>query len=241
MARRAESAQPEGPDGRRLRAERTYIVSDLHLGCEFFYREQFLSWLRQLPPGARLVLNGDVLDDPREPLPPAHQHVLAELVEASRQRPVVWVRGNHDDGQGLAECGCMEFTDRWIDAGRLMAVHGDFLDDIMPRHGLFKWLFRRVHRLRVALGARRVHVAQYAKRWRFLYEVLERHVARNAARAARELGYPAIVCGHTHAPADRIVDGVRYLNTGAWTEEPLHYLRVDPEEIRLEEFHGQVE
>ncbi len=218
--------------------EPAYIVSDLHLGSEFFYRECFLAWLRQLPAGARLILNGDVIDDPTEQLPPAHAAVLRELAAAAAQRPVVWVRGNHDDGERHPGNSGMQFVDHWLIPGQVLVMHGDFLDDVMPRHEAFKWVFRRLHALRLLLGARRVHVAEYAKRWRLLYDVLDRHVARNAARRARELGCPTIVCGHTHAVTDRLIEGVRYVNTGAWTEKPLCYAVAGPDGVRLEEFDG---
>jgi UDP-2,3-diacylglucosamine pyrophosphatase LpxH len=213
-----------------------FVVSDLHLGSEFFHRQQFLTWLEQLPPGARLVLNGDIIDDPGDPLPPSHQEVLDRLIAVSRERPTVWVYGNHDDNLQLHDTGQLEFADRWTWGQRLLAVHGNNMDDVMPRHVAFKWVFKRMHRLLISVGAPRVHVAQYAKRWRFLYNVLNRHVARNAARIARELGFEAIACGHTHAAMDTMIDGVRYLNTGAWTEAPLHYLAIDSKTIRLEVF-----
>ena len=218
---------------RSMGGELSFIVSDLHLGSEFFHQELFFSWLDQLPPGARLVLNGDIVDDSRKSLPAGHQAVLDRLVEESRRRPLVWVFGNHDQGLSLEDTGEIEFVDSWEVGRRLLVVHGDHLDDVMPRHGFFKWGFKRFHRLLITLGARKVHVAEYAKKWAFLYRVLNEHMVRNGLRVARKLGFAAIACGHTHAAADVERDGWRYLNTGAWTEKPLHYLRVDAESIQL--------
>jgi UDP-2,3-diacylglucosamine pyrophosphatase LpxH len=222
-----------GP-GKEEEGEISYIVSDLHLGLAYFHRESFLAWLDQLPPGGRLILNGDIVDEPGAPLPAAHQAVLDRLVRESHRRPLVWVRGNHDVGWAMEDAGRIQFVDHWAIDRRLLVVHGSDLDDLMPRHGLFKWLFKRFHRLRVALGWPDVHVAQYAKKWDFLYRTLNKRVARNALRVARRRGFAAITCGHTHAAMDLAVDGRRYLNTGAWTEAPLHYLVVDPEQIRLQ-------
>ncbi|MEW6751515.1 MAG: UDP-2,3-diacylglucosamine diphosphatase [Candidatus Latescibacterota bacterium] len=217
----------------------SYIISDLHLGSEFFRREAFLGWLEQLPEGARLVLNGDVVDDPRKALPVAHVEVVGRLVEESRRRPVVWVYGNHDRTFCLPDPGQIRFVDQWRIGNRLLVVHGDNLDAVMPRHWLFKWVFRRLHALLTRLGLRPMHVAEYAKRWGFLYRVLNQHVARNALAAARVSGFESIVCGHTHAPMDVRRNGHRYLNTGAWTEEPLHYLKVGATDIELKVFEAQ--
>lgn len=211
----------------------SYIVSDLHLGNAYFDRQAFLSWLDSLPRGARLVLNGDTIDDPRDPLPEAHRKVLERLVTESAQRPVVWVYGNHDEDLSLDDTGQIEFVDRWSLDQRLLALHGDELDSVMPKHGLFKATFKFFHKIRIALGFPDVHVAHYAKKWGYLYRVLNEHVARRAVRAAGELGFEAVVCGHTHAAMDIEVDGRRYLNTGAWTEKPHCYVRADGEGIVL--------
>ena len=211
----------------------SYIVSDLHLGNTYFHRDAFLAWLDSLPDGARLVLNGDTIDDPREPLPEEHQQVLARLVAESARRPVVWVYGNHDEGLELEETGQVEFVERWELGRRLMALHGDELDAVMPRHGLFRATFKLIHKMRIAFGFPDVHVAYYAKKWAYLYRVLNQHVARKAVRAARALGFEAVTCGHTHAAMDIELEGRRYLNTGAWTEAPHHYVRADDEGIEL--------
>ncbi len=204
----------------------TYIVSDLHLGSSYFRRENFVRFLDGLPPGVSLVLNGDTIDEPGDPLQADHEAVIHRLVAESRQRPVIWVHGNHDESFVLDDSGQVQFARNWAVADVLLVLHGDQLDGIMPKHGLFKTVFKKFHRLRVRLGFPDVHVANYAKRWDFLYRVLNEHVARRAIDAARREGFLAVTCGHTHAPMDWEHDGHRYLNTGAWTEEPNHYVSV---------------
>ena len=204
----------------------TYIVSDLHLGSAYFRRENFVRFLDTLPAGARLVLNGDILDEPGNPLSPEHAAVVRRLVAESYERPVVWVHGNHDESVALDDPGRIQFVRRWAVDDTLLVLHGDQLDGIMPRHGLFRLFFKKLHRLRIRLGFADVHVAHYAKRWSLLYRVLNEHVARRAIDAARREGFGAVTCGHTHAPMEWERDGHRYLNTGAWTEEPNHYVSV---------------
>jgi UDP-2,3-diacylglucosamine pyrophosphatase LpxH len=204
----------------------TYIVSDLHLGSSYFRLENFVGFLDTLPTGARLVLNGDILDEPGDPLSPEHAAVVRRLVAESYERPVVWVHGNHDESVALDDPGRIQFVRRWVVSDTLLVLHGDQLDGIMPKHGLFRLLFKKLHRLRIRLGFPDVHVANYAKRWSFLYRVLNEHVARRAIDAARREGFGAVTCGHTHAPMEWEQDGHRYLNTGAWTEEPNHYVSV---------------
>ena len=37
-------------------------------------------------------------------------------------------------------------------------------------------------------------------------------------RQAKKRNCDTVVCGHIHTPSDKIIDGVRYLNTGDWVE-----------------------
>jgi hypothetical protein len=41
-----------------------------------------------------------------------------------------------------------------------------------------------------------------------------------AVEFARSRGCNAVTCGHTHLPLVAEVDGVRYINSGTWTEQP---------------------
>ena len=214
----------------------TYIVSDVHLGNRHCHRENFLRFIDQLPDSARLVLNGDIVDEPDDPLSAEDEQIVDRLVEESHRRPVVWVYGNHDETVAIQDPGKIQFVERWAIDDRLLVMHGDEHDGVMPRHGLFKKIFKSLHRYRVALGFADVHVADYAKRWGFLYRVLTEHVADKALRLAAKEGFGAITCGHTHAPVDLTVDGRRYLNTGCWTESPAYYVGVSPDRIEHHPF-----
>ena len=55
----------------------------------------------------------------------------------------------------------------------------------------------------------------------------------NAVKCAIEGRFEAITCGHTHYAEDSVCEGVRYINTGAWTESPSHYVLVTPTQILL--------
>ena len=212
-----------------MSAADTYIVSDVHLGNRHCHREQFLAFLDDLPAEARLVLNGDILDEPKDPLPDQDAVVLQRLVAESERRSVVWVHGNHDDEIAIEESGEIQFVERWAVEDRLLVMHGDELDGVMPRHSFFKKAFKALHRFRIRLGFPDIHVADYAKRWGVLYRVLTRHVADRALRTAQSQGFDAIPCGHTHAPVDVTADGRRYMNTGCWTESPSYVVIVREE------------
>jgi UDP-2,3-diacylglucosamine pyrophosphatase LpxH len=51
-------------------------------------------------------------------------------------------------------------------------------------------------------------------------------VLHGAVRHARKRGVQTVICGHTHEPVDETVDGIRYINSGSWTEEPCSFVTV---------------
>lgn len=216
-----------------------WIISDLHLGSPHCLVESLHRFLDGLEGTDTLVLNGDVVDFWTTRMPPRHAEVLARLAEESGRRRVIWVRGNHDAEYAPADPGQIEFAPDFRIEGRLYAAHSHQFDALRAYHKWFIVLFRHYHRLRVWFGAPAVHVAYYAKKFRMLYRVLRKKVAENAAAFGKTNGFPVVVCGHTHFTEERNIDGVRVLNTGAWTESPLVGVRVDDERIELTLLDGE--
>jgi UDP-2,3-diacylglucosamine pyrophosphatase LpxH len=209
------------------------IVSDLHMGSRYFQSEAFADFLVRLPDFHEFILNGDVLERPQVKLAPMHQQTLDRIEQLSYRHKVVWVRGNHDNGYMPERLGKIEFCRHYIFNRQILITHGHDFDNIMPRSRICMKAFRQMHDLRVRLGARPVHVAEYAKKWKSFYGVLRNGVMRNAVNFALESGYKAVTCGHTHFAEDLVSNGVRYINTGAWTELPAHYLYVTPKNMIL--------
>jgi UDP-2,3-diacylglucosamine pyrophosphatase LpxH len=210
-----------------------WVISDLHLGSPHCRGEALHSLLDGLGAGETLVLNGDVVDFWTIRMPPRHAEFLARLAERSRAQRVVWVRGNHDPDYMPADPGAIEFAPHFSLPGRVFVAHGHQFDTLRPYNRWFIILFKHFHRLRVTLGAPAVHVAYYAKKFRLLYGVLRRTVAVHAAASGRDNGFPVVVCGHTHYREEREIDGIRVLNTGAWTEPPMMAVRVEAGAVSL--------
>jgi len=209
------------------------IVSDLHIGSRYFLYDDFERFLGNVSEDYELILNGDIIDNPYENLKPPHQRILDLIEQKSYRQKIVWVRGNHDNGYMPKGFEKVHFTPLYKLGHRLLIAHGDDFDEIMPRNQGFMQAFKLMHDLRVKLGARPVHVAQYAKKWELFYKFLRKNVMTNAVNCAMENGYEAVTCGHTHYPEDIVFNGTRYINTGAWTECPAFYLQVTGDELYL--------
>jgi len=209
------------------------IVSDLHIGSQYLQSRILNDFLSMLPEDHDLILNGDIVDQPYLKMKPSDQRILDRIEQMSMNQQVVWIRGNHDNGYTPEGLGKIKVTGSYSIGNRLFITHGDDFDEIMPRSQAFIKTFKLMHNLRVKLGAKPVHVAEYAKKWKSLYSVLRKNVASNAVDCAQENGFGAVACGHTHFAEDLVLNGIRYLNTGAWTELPAHYLHITADDITL--------
>ena len=103
----------------------------------------------------------------------------------------------------------------------------------MPRNRTFIELFKFFHKLRVSLGASPVHVADYAKQFKFLYGFLRRKVMLCAVDHGKQYHFNNVVCGHVHYAEDKVCEGIRYINLGAWTESPCMCLLIDDDDLQL--------
>ena len=212
------------------------IVSDLHIGSHYFQFGVFERFMEAFPADHELILNGDIVDSPYVKMGKSDQRALDMIKHISYRQPVVWVRGNHDNGYVPKDFGKAVFQSSHRIGNRLLITHGNDFDEIMPRSRLFIRAFKWMHRLRVKMGARPVHVAEYAKKWKTFYRVLRKNVALNAVKCAAQNGFEAVTCGHTHYPEDLTLDGIRYINTGAWTEFPAYFLQITAEDMVLHQF-----
>jgi len=210
------------------------IISDLHIGSKYFHRRQFNHFIDHLPADCDLILNGDIIESPISKMKANDRQVLDRIKEISFRQSVVWVRGNHDDGYIPQGFGGVVQKSMHTMGNRLLIAHGDNFDEVMARNKVFMKAFRLLHALRVRLGAKPVHVAEYAKKWKGLYRVLRKNVMMNAVNYASKKGFQAVTCGHTHHVEDEIVNGIRYINTGAWTELPAYYLVISADNMHLE-------
>ena len=150
---------------------------------------------------------------------------------------LVWVRGNHDGPIDIiSHIVGVEILDEYVyDNGRvrLLILHGDQFDTFTTGYpwlteiacGIFyyiqKWMPHRAARW----------IRRISKRWQRNSELIE----RRAVDYARNHGFRFVTCGHTHLPMVAEHAGVRYINSGTWTEfAPCPFVAVTGNQVNLE-------
>lgn len=209
------------------------VISDLHLESVHTLSEQIALFIESLPEECDLILNGDIIDSSYPNLPRENLQILELIRQESFSRKTVWIRGNHDDCSLLQDRGRIHFKRIHTVDNRLLVTHGNELDKIKARIQQLLRPFKLIQFSLVKLGLKPINVAQFAGKFEPFYNLYRKKLRLDAVKFAKKKAFGAITCGHTHYPEDRTVQGVRYINTGAWTEYPPYYLVVNDREIRL--------
>lgn len=211
----------------------TLIVSDIHLGSEVCRAGALLSTLKRYR-FRRLILNGDVFDDLNfTRLTKEDWKVLSTLRRLSNPKrgvEVVWVAGNHD---GVAEIlshllGVQVYEEyRWTHCGtRFLAMHGHQFDNYITQRERLTAVASYIYLKLQKIDGERQRLSRWIKRTSKSWLRVADTVGRDALDYALTTAADVVFCGHTHIPGHTERNGVRYINSGCWTDRPSQYVTV---------------
>jgi UDP-2,3-diacylglucosamine pyrophosphatase LpxH len=236
-----QEADDDGEGGkRRGTAFRTLFISDIHLGTRASQAEAFLDFL-SVHDAPVIYLVGDIIDFWRVRRgaiwPQSHNDVLQKLLRKVRKgTKIYFIPGNHDEVL-RAYCGASfggieihrDIMHVTADGGRFLIMHGDEFDVVVC---YAKWLaFLGDRSYEFALWCN--HPINWMRRWfGFGYWSLSAYLKLRVksavnfigefehaiAQEARRRDADGVICGHIHHAADRMIEGVRYINCGDWVE-----------------------
>jgi len=240
--------------GGAIRA-RTLFLSDLHLGFRHARVRELNEFLAAVE-AERIVLVGDIVDAlslaRRAYWSPQHTQVVRTLL--ARQRAgarLIYIPGNHDASLAmLAQMlqGQFEVHREWVHrtarGERLLVMHGDQLDALMPcprwlnhvgdvLHGTIVMLSHRVNNARRLLGWPYYPLTERIKlRIGTSLRYIEQFEQLAAGRARAE-SYDGVVCGHIHRANLRRIEGTLYCNSGDWVESCSALIESESGELAL--------
>ena len=205
------------------------FISDVHLGSKGSNAEQVLNILKQYQPNY-LFLVGDIIDGwllkRKFRWPQSHTNVLRKILSYSKNgTKVIYIPGNHDEfmrDYDDLHFGNIEIHNEYI-WNNTYITHGDLYDGVVK----LKWLG--------ILGSvgydLAISIDRRLKSWgykRSLSKFLKNSVKEavkfmtsfeeEIVRQGIKHNCHTVMCGHIHHPDDKIINGVRYLNTGDWIE-----------------------
>ena len=227
-------------DPREIRRVRALFISDVHLGMRPIRVAQLIDFLRCHDADV-MYLVGDIVDGWRLAKSwhwPVEYNQLAQLLleKAAAGTRMVVLPGNHDEflrdylGTYFGE---VEFVDRTVhttaQGKTYLVIHGDQFD-VVVRHAKWlahvgDWAYRFALRVNIVINwiRRRLGLSYWS------LSAWAKNKVKNAVSVigrfeealsleARDSGVDGIICGHIHHAENRMMDEIRYLNTGDWVE-----------------------
>ena len=224
------------------------ILSDLHLGADNCQADSILRFLEGVRHGEAglttrcLILNGDVFDsyDMRR-LEKSHWKILSTLRKLTKNTEVHWLTGNHDHSADLLShlLGVEVHDELVLRSGdaRILCLHGHAFDSFLDKHPILTTLADGAYNLLQWLDPSH-SIARFAKKSSKVFLRCADKIRSQAISHALRSGCEVVCCGHTHLAEDYLdaPTGVRYYNSGSWTEKPCHYLAVSHGRVQLLDF-----
>ena len=219
---------------------RAVFISDVHLGTRTSQADALLEFLRAVEADTYYLV-GDIIDFwkvRRGPhWPQAHNDVLQKLLRKVRKGSrIVFVPGNHDEalrdfcGMHFGGIDIVQTCLHRTATGQLYVVmHGDEFDVVVRTakwlaflgdrgYEAALWLNNPLNWIRRHLGLGYWSLSAFLKgRVKKAVSFIGAFEAAVADEARRQ-GAEGIICGHIHHAADRVIDGIHYLNCGDWVE-----------------------
>ncbi len=224
----------------------TVVISDLHLGTMFGAADMLVEFLHNTRCDKLIlngdIVDGRHLSHRRPKDFPERQKRVFDAInrKIAEGTEVIYIPGNHDitlrhigvagktiDGVKIEQS--LHLTD--AKGRKLLVVHGDIFDRREIRAEKAPgWLIEAVGRVDEAMtrASRFVdRIAKFTLKKRFDLASRVRRLVENDKNAhrlledkavahAKQHGYDGIICGHTHASANKVKDGCLYLNSGDW-------------------------
>ncbi|MFD2179664.1 UDP-2,3-diacylglucosamine diphosphatase [Veronia pacifica] len=224
----------------KVKSVRTIWISDLHLGNKDCKAAYLLDFLKNHD-AETIVLVGDIIDlwslSSSHYWPESHNQVISALLERAHNGcRLVYVPGNHDASVRnfvKFDFGKVEVRSRYTHTSaagkKILAMHGDEFDTAVCHsrltsiagdvgYDLLLFINRWWTRMRNKMGFSYWSLATYIKSKVKTANIAISRFENAVAQFGRKKGVDAIVCGHIHHPAVKMMDDILYLNDGDWIE-----------------------
>lgn len=207
---------------------KTLVISDLHIGSKGCKTNEILELLKD-ESYLRYILVGDIIDgwlfNKYKKFSYEHTRVIRRLLKLSKDKEIIWISGNHDEflrKYTPIELGNIKVVDEFIENG-IWFCHGDKYDGIVKMHWLGV-LGSVGYDLAIVIDRFLKKFNKKTSLSKYLKDNVKAAVSflvdyeSEMCRQAKKRHCHTVVCGHIHTPSDKIINGIRYINTGDWVE-----------------------
>jgi UDP-2,3-diacylglucosamine pyrophosphatase LpxH len=222
------------------------FISDVHLGSKGSNADKVLEILKDYQPET-LFLVGDIIDGwllkRKFRWPQSHTNVIRKILSYSKNgTKVIYIPGNHDEFMreyGEFNFGNIEVHNEYV-WNDTFITHGDLYDGVVK----LKWLgvlgsvgydaAISIDRGLKKLGMKRSLSKFLKNKVKEAVKFITQYESE-LVRQAKKHKCHSVICGHIHHPDDRMIEDVRYLNTGDWIENNT-YITYNNGKFKLNEY-----
>ena len=207
---------------------KTLVISDLHIGSKGCKTDEILELLKD-ESYLRYILVGDIIDgwlfQKYKKFSYQHTRVIRRLLKLSKDKEIIWISGNHDEFLRKyipIELGNIKVVDEFIENG-IWFCHGDKYDGIIKMHWL-GMLGSIGYDMAIVIDRFLKKFNKKTSLSKYLKDNVKAAVSflvdyeSEMCRQAKKRNCHTVVCGHIHTPIDKMINGIRYINTGDWVE-----------------------
>jgi len=209
----------------------TLIISDLHLGARISRTEKILDILTNIKFKC-LIINGDLFDsDTTHKFSTAEWNIISLLSKIAEKSEVTLVGGNHGRRLDiLAEkmgINILEDHIFSISNKKFLCLHGDQFDMFVKNLPMTTRLFTKIYYLIQRFGGKKQNFSMIIKKLTKQILGISRRQQRLAIEHGSSHNANVIICSHTHIPHSSEKNGVLFLNSGSFCNDPSTYITVD--------------
>jgi len=219
---------------------KTIVLSDVHLGMANSMVKQAVKFLKHHR-CEKLILNGDIIDGwhlkRMGTWKKKHTKFFKLILKMTSRHStkVIYLRGNHDDFLDEIlpfELGNFSIGREHIhhsNGKKYYVIHGDIFDSITTHlkwlsnlgsigYTFILWINRHYNNYRAKRGLPYYSFSQKIKLAVKSAVSFIDDFEKQLCEVAKAKKCDGIITGHIHKPANKMIDGIHYLNSGDWVE-----------------------
>jgi UDP-2,3-diacylglucosamine pyrophosphatase LpxH len=223
---------------------KTVILSDIHLGTSHSKSRELCQFLKSIS-CKKLILNGDIIDGwylqkkngKKNVWKKKHTEFFKVIIKMMEKdgTEIIYIRGNHDDFLDsiapfrFANIRILNYYILRSKDKKYFVTHGDVFDKITTG---IRWLakigdigYSLLLRLNKYVNEKRMKRGQpyYSLSQKIKHQVKQAvayisDYEHQLVQFAWSKKMDGIICGHIHHPANKMMQGIHYLNSGDWVE-----------------------
>lgn len=228
---------------------RSLFISDCHLGSDHSNHDKLLKLLSNIQ-CEYLYIVGDFIDgwalNRKFKWNSNYNIILQKLLRLSRKgTKIFYIWGNHDDflnsyndyffGDNILIT--REILHETKNGDKILILHGDQFDGIISKN---KWL----QKIGAVLYEYSLLINKLFRIFKFSFSNFLKQKAKEAVKYinnyedtvvnyCNKKNNKTILCGHIHKAEDKIMNGIRYINTGDWIESNTFVIETLDGDIKL--------